>query len=427
MPGAQKGAARMAAVSDPSEMTAIDLHSPEAKQDPWPILQRLRTHSPVHYIPDMDSWLVTRYADVKTLFSDSRVTGDPRVWDHYVTPPENSFQYWIDNQGLMAVSGAEHARQRHLLAYGFTPRGVRRMDKQIREVVQRHARPLCGRTGVIDVMKEFTTPVPAAVISAITGVAAGDVDQARFSRLAQEVVQGFFGFVSEEVRQRSERSYVDLSSWVRETVRKRRETPEEDLISDLIQARHGEHRFCDEDIVAQVSALVAAGSETTATGGVLSIITLLDHHDALERLREDRTLIPQAVNEILRYAFGGIFGTRRFALEDFEFRDRKIRKGQMIILSLGGASRDPEQYRDPEHFDIDRNPEDLLTFGSGAHYCLGANLAKGELVCMVEAALDFLPPEARVRKDQIEVQSLGMFDRIMTCPIDFGDDETRMV
>ena len=156
------------------------------------------------------------------------------------------------------------------------------------------------------------------------------------------------------------------------------------------------------------------------TGGVISIVTLLDHPETLERLRKDRSLIPQAVNEILRYAFGGLMGTQRFAVEDFELGGQKIRKGQVLVLSMGGASHDPERYADPERFDIDRNPQDLLTFGFGPHFCLGANLAKGEMACMIDVALDFLPEKARVLKDQMETQTLGLFDRTMTCPIDFG-------
>jgi len=111
---------------------------------------------------------------------------------------------------------------------------------------------------------------------------------------------------------------------------------------------------------------------------------------------------------------------QRFAIEDFEFHGKPIRKGQMLILSLGGASHDAEVYPDPETFDIDRAPKELLTFGVGSHFCLGSNLAKGELKCMVEAALDFLPPGAKVLRDQMEFQSLGIFDRATVCPIDFG-------
>jgi cytochrome P450 len=153
---------------------------------------------------------------------------------------------------------------------------------------------------------------------------------------------------------------------------------------------------------------------------VTAITTLLDHPEALERVRQDRALIPQTVNEVLRLNFGGIGGTQRFALEDFEFKGRKFRKGQLVMLSMGGASHDPEIYEDPDRFDIDRNPDNLLTFGLGPHYCLGANLAKCELINIVDAALDFLPPGAIVLKEEIETESLGLFDRNTTCPVDFG-------
>jgi cytochrome P450 len=174
-----------------------------------------------------------------------------------------------------------------------------------------------------------------------------------------------------------------------------------------------------------VSGLLAAGSETTATGGMLSITTLLEHPESLERVRADRALIPQTVSEILRFAFGGLGGMRRFAVTDFELHGRTIRKGEMLLLSLGGASHDPRVYPDPERFDIDRNPQNLMTFGNGPHYCLGANLARGELECMIDAALDFLPPGARYLRSEAEVQTIGLFDRPMTCPVDFGPPGSR--
>jgi cytochrome P450 len=365
----------------------------------------------------MDAWLITRYDDIYALYTDPRVTGDRRQWAYYKRPGEDSIFRWIDDYGLMALDKKQHTAQRKLLGSGFTPRGVARMDRQIREVVARYAKPLHGRTGVVDIMAEFTTPIPNAVISAITGVAATGVSDAEFSRVAQETIQGFFGFVSEEVLERAERAYEPLSGWVRETVLQRRERPEDDLISDLVSAREGAFRFTDDDIIAQVSALLAAGSETTATGGVISIMTLLDHPESLERLREDRSLIPQAVNEILRFGFGGIAGTQRFALEDFDLHGRRIKKGQSLMLSLGGASHDPDQYPSPERFDIDRNPQDLVTFGIGPHFCLGANLAKGEMGCMIDALLDILPRGSMVVQEAMEFTDAGLFKRPVNLPV----------
>ena len=407
-------------MSSNPESLSFDFNSPEVKKNPYPLLCRLREEDPIHFIPEMDVWLLTRYDDIHDAFIDTRLTGDRRVWEHYVRPKEGGIFRWIDDFGLMALSKKDHTRQRKLLASGFTPRGVERMDQQIRSVVERYAAPLRGRKGIVDIMADFTTPIPNAVISAITGVAATGVDDAEFSRIAQETIQGFFGFVGEAVQERAEVAYVQLSKWVQDTVDERRASPQDDLISDLVQARDGAFQLSDENIVAQVSTLLAAGSETTASGGTLSITTLLDHPETMERLRQDRSLIPKAVLEILRYSFGGIPGTTRFAKTDLELRGRKIRKGQMLMLSLGGASHDPERDAKPEQFDIDRDPRDILTFGVGAHFCLGANLAKGELACMIDAALDFLPPGAHIVKDRVEVQNLGLFDRPMNCPIDFG-------
>jgi unspecific monooxygenase len=260
------------------------------------------------------------------------------------------------------------------------------------------------------------------VIGTITGVTAPGVDDTTFSELAQETIRGFFGFVSEEVQERSERNYIKLSAWVRETIRARRAEPKDDLISYLVHTSEDDFRLDDEGIVATVSALLGAGSETTSSGGVTAITTLLDHPETLERVRLDRSLIPQTVNEVLRWGFGGIGGTQRFPLEDLEYKGRKFRKGQLVMLSMGGASRDPEFYDDPDRFDIDRDPQGLMTFGLGQHYCLGANLARCELANIVDAALDFLPPDARVVKEQIVTESLGLFDRSTNCPVDFGGE-----
>jgi cytochrome P450 len=403
------------------ETVDFSFDSDQVRKDPYPLLHRLREHDPVHHVAGMDFWLVTRYEDVRALFTDPRASGDRRVWDHYKQPPADSLFRWIDERGTMAVTPKEHTRYRRMLSSGFTPRGVARMNRKIHDVVERHAELLRGRTGVVDIMAEFTTPIPMAVISAITGVAAPGADeQKRFSRLGQETIRGFFGFVSDEVMQKAETAYRELSTWVYDTVKARREKPEEDLITDLVQARDGDDFLTDDDIVALVSCILSAGSETTAIGGTIAIKTLLDHPESLERLRRDRSLIPQAVSEILRYAFGGVAGTARYAIEDFELHGKQIERGQMLMLSIGGASHDPSVYPNPENFDIDRDPKDLLTFGIGPHYCLGANLAREELACMIDAALDFLPPGAHIRHDLVETEPIGLMDRSMNCPIDFG-------
>jgi cytochrome P450 len=257
------------------------------------------------------------------------------------------------------------------------------------------------------------------VISRITGVPPGD-DEARFRRIAQSTIAGFMPFTPPDLRREAEQSFQELSSWVRELVAKRRAHPEEDLVTDLVNAQDADGALCEDDIVLLLAGLVGAGSETTSAGGVSLVRMLLANPNAAERLRSDRALIRRAMDEIVRFALNGPGGTVRFALRDFELRGKAIRRGQMLMLSLGGAGRDPAVFENPDVLDLDRVVRDLPTFGNGPHYCLGANLARQEMGCMLDALLDIVPPGSRVREDQIEYQNLGLFRRATNLPVLIG-------
>ncbi len=208
--------------------------------------------------------------------------------------------------------------------------------------------------------------------------------------------------------------------WIRSMVVKRRADLREDLISDLLRAQERDSALDEDDIVVLVSILIGAVSETTNLGGLVQIRTLLEHPEQLKRVRDDRSLIPNAVNEIMRFAFGGPAGMQRFAVRDFELRGKTIRKGQMLILALGGANRAPAVFPNPDVLDIDRDTREMLVFGHGPHYCLGANLARQEMGCMLDAALDILTPGSRVRKDLMEFQPMGIFKRPLNLSIEIA-------
>ena len=176
----------------------------------------------------------------------------------------------------------------------------------------------------------------------------------------------------------------------------------------------------DDEIVNLITGLIGAGSETTAIGGFVSILTMLEHPDAAARLRREPALIPSAVNEILRYAFGGQGGLPRYAVRDFELRGKEIKKGQMLMLSFSGAHRDPSVFPDPDRFDVERDNTDLTIFGRGPHYCIGVHLARAEMACMLESALGFLPARARHREDLVRWKQMGFFRRPENLPVDFG-------
>jgi len=137
-------------------------------------------------------------------------------------------------------------------------------------------------------------------------------------------------------------------------------------------------------------------------------------------VRDDRSLVPNAVTEIMRFAFGGPAGMPRFAVRDFTLRGKQIRKGQMLMLALGGANRDPAVFENPDVLDIDRDTRDSLVFGIGPHYCLGANLARQELGCMLDAAIDIVTPGSRVREDLQRFQPMGLLKRPVNLPVEIA-------
>lgn len=401
----------------PESAPASPLLTEEFQQDAYPTLRRLREADPVHWVP-LGFWYVTRYDDAKYLFSCEEATPDRRVWEHYVEPDDDTLRRMMD-RSIFALAPRDHARVRKLVSAALTPRAVARMEDQIRDVVDLFAAPLHGRSGVVDLMDEFTNPIPNAVISRITGVPPGD-DEVRFRELAQETIRGFFNFTDPDGMKRSGEAFLELSEWVGGMAAERRRQPKEDMITDLVQASDSGQALDDEEVIMLLTGIIGAGSETTAIGGMLAIMTVLEEPGVLERLRADPSLLPLAVSEILRFNFGGPGGLPRYAKRDFELRGRQIKKGQMLMLSFGGANRDPAVYPDPDTFDIERNPKDLLTFGSGPHYCLGASLARAELRCMLDAALDFLPPGATFRREDMELAPMGIFKRPASFPVDFG-------
>lgn len=393
--------------------------SDEFHKNPAKIIADLRENDPVHLIPGLNVWVVTRYEDVRRLFTDPNVDNDPRLYENYQAPAEDSPRRWMTDNSLFSVGPEQHARQRRLVSAALTPRAVARMEGQVREVVEQFAGPLRGSKGVVDLVAAFTGPIPSTVIGRITGIPPKGEDEVRFRQLARDVLAGISPFLGDEERKRSEDAIIEMTDYVRELAVQRRKQPREDLVSDLVLAHDADDKMTNEEIVLMVTTLVAAGTETTNTGGTHGIRSLLANADQLALLRADSSLLPNAVNELLRYDFGTA-GIPRFAVCDFELRGKKIKKGELILLNLIGAHRDPNMFPDPDRLDLKRDTTDLTIFGHGPHFCLGANLARQELRCIFEAALSFLPEGARVLEDEIEWSRMAMFSRIETLPVDFG-------
>ena len=393
---------------------------PDCAGDPYPVLAALRQTSPVVWDSGIGTWLVTRYEDVKAVYADPRFSRDRRLTRFYTPAEPGTWAARFDDSVMNVLGEAQHRRWRKQLSAGFTPRAVRRMEGQVRTVVSQFGTPLVGRHGVVDLVAEFTNPIPNTVISRITGIPPYPGEEGRFRQLAQDVIRQFFPLADAENKRRGERAMEELAEWIGKLAEERRQEPHDDLLSDLIVGNQGEDALSNVEIVMQIVVLVAAGSETTTLAGTNAIRQLLAHPDQLALLRADPALAHNAAREVLRFDFGGAASIALVALEDLEIRGVAIRRGEMVMGSIGSANRDETVFASPDRFDITRDTREILSFGSGPHYCLGANLALQELECMLDGVLAFLPDDARVLDDALEWESIGTMRRPVNLPVDFG-------
>ncbi len=393
------------------------LLDPDFVRDPFPTLAELRETAPVVWDPVIQTWVVTRHADVKAVMADPRLSRNRRLYKHYTPPAPGTWAAQHDEYSMWLADEEKHRRWRKQISAGFTPRAVRRMEGQVRAVVSQFAGPLIGRRGRVDLVAEFTNPIPNTVISRIAGIPPYPGEEDRFRQLAQDVIRQFFPMADAENMRRGELAMDELAEWIGKLADERRQEPKDDLLSDLIVGNQGDDAMSNGQIIMQVVVLVAAGSETTTLGGTQAIRLLLEHPDQLALLRADPSLAQNAVREVLRFDFGGA-GMPLVASEDLEIGGVAIRSGDMVIGVVSSANRDGTVFDDPDRFDIARDTRESLIFGSGPHYCLGANLALQELCCMLEGALKFLPQGARL--GEAEWESIGLMRRPVDLPVDFG-------
>lgn len=384
-------------------------------RDSASVIAKLRERDPVHWVPGIDAWHVARHEDVRMLFSDPRVTADPRQFERFVEPTYPGAHRWMTEPPFIAAEPGAPSEARQWVSPALTARAVLQLERPIWDVVEQFAAPLRKRTGVVDLVPGFTNKVPGTVIGRLLGVPPKSEDEVRFHKLARRMVRLVNPVLTEKKRRKTERSTTEICEYLLGLVAERRARPQEDLISRMLM--QSKTRFAsDEQIVRVASGLISAGTETITLASARALQTLFRHPAEMARLRNDRSLIPNAVSELLRYDMG-LFGMPRYVVEDFELRGKRLRRGQLVVLSFMGAHRDPRVFDHPDRLDLTRDNKNLLVFGHGLHHCVGANLARTELRLMLDAALDFLPREARLLEEQIEWGGVGVLSRIKSLPV----------
>lgn len=354
-------------------------YSPERHANPYDFYRRLRQEQPVYFLERRNVWIATRYQDVYEVLKSGVFIREA----HRLLPPEQMVppppQYKplhdLTHHWMLFRDPPAHTRLRALVSKAFTPRMLESTRPRIRAI----AEDLIGRfqaRGKIDLMPSYAFPLPVMVIAEILGVPGDDRDRFKewsntIARLLDIAVQ------PPDFQQHAVQVAIAMSEYFRDLIAQRRKRPQRDLISSLLSAQEQGERLSDDELVSTCVLLLVAGHETTVNLIGNGMFTLLQHPDQLQTLKENPELAGLAVEEILRYE-SPVQMTSRFAAEDVELGGRLIRRGQEVVVVLAAANRDPEQFTDPDRFDIARTPNRHLAFATGAHFCLGAPLARME-------------------------------------------------
>jgi cytochrome P450 len=326
-------------------------------------------------------WLVTGYSAARAVLADSRFSARGEL-KHPPVPRAAMLEESPAAPPGMFIQhdDPEHQRYRKLLVGQFTVRRMRQLTEWIEQITREHLDAMERMGPPADLFEHFALPIPSLVISELLGVPYADRE--RFQHDTH--VWSSFGRSTEEVTE----AFVSLGAYLHKLVLLKRAEPADDILSGLIAA---DSTLTDEELTSIAFLLLVAGHETTANQLALGVFLLLQHPKQLAALRADPSLTEGAVEEMLRYLSIVHHGPTRAALEDVEIEGTLIKEGEVVMVSLTAANRDPERFSDPETLDVSRKSANHLAFGHGIHQCLGQQLARIELRVGFTALLERFP------------------------------------
>ena len=364
----------------------------------------LRDRAPVLYHEPTDHWLISRYADVQAVLKDRRFG---RTYLHVAThremgrpvPPDwHDPFWWLINNGILDMEPPQHTRVRRLVSKAFTPRMVEALRPKV-QAITKGLLDAVQQAGEFDLIADVAEPLPVTVIAEMLGVP--EADRHLLRPWSSEICLMYELHPTEEHQRRSVAASRDFADYLRELERERRANPGQDLISALAQVVDGGERLSEGELIGTCVLLLNAGHEATVNATGLAWWSLFHHPRELARLRADHSLIPTAVEELLRFE-SPLPMFERWVLEDVELHGVRIPRGAELGLLYASANRDPAVFDQPEELRLSRDNNQHLTFGHGIHFCLGAPLARVELATSFSAILRRLPGLHLVREPEFK-------------------------
>ncbi|MEV4060026.1 cytochrome P450 [Nonomuraea dietziae] len=376
----------------------FDPWNPDFVASPYAVYDELRREAPVSFFEPTGQWLIARHADVNALLRDRRLG---RSYLHLASheefgrEPEPDFQepFWrVIRAGMLDVEPPVHTRLRRLVSKAFTPRMVESMRPRVRAIVEGLVDDFVEKGGG-DLIAEVAEPLPVTVIAEMLGVP--DADRHLLRPWSADICGMYELNPSQEAQHTAVRAASEFSDYLKGLARARRAAPGEDLISALAQIEE----LTEDELVGTCVLLLNAGHEATVNVTGNGWWSLFRNPSELVRLREDLSLLPTAVEELMRYDTP-LQMFERWVLEDIEVGGVSIPKGVEIALLFGSANRDPEVFDRPDALDVGRADNRHISFGAGIHFCLGAPLARIELVESFGALLTRAPDIALVEEPE---------------------------
>jgi len=359
------------------------------RERPHDYLDRLRTEEPVHRDTEMRRLFLTRFEDVKAVMSNRSLSVDPRK-----APGTALRRDMMGNvspaalgPSMLRLDDPDHKRLRGLVSQAFNQRAVDAFRPRIRAIAEKLLDALTGQDS-FDVIAEYAAPLPIIVIAEMLGVDAGDL--VLFKRWSDARSQLFNPLRTPEQSAELAAAEQDLNDYFARAIDARRRQRGTDLISALVSAEEASNRLTQREIVITCNLLLIAGNLTTTDLVGNGILALLLHPDQLAKLRARPELVPNAVEEMLRYD-PPVVSTRRIALEPLEMGGREVQTGEVMTVSLLAAGHDPVRHSNPHRFDVERPDTSHFAFGGGGHFCLGAPLARAEAQIAIPVLFERFP------------------------------------
>ncbi|MGW8556883.1 cytochrome P450 [Streptomyces tubercidicus] len=348
--------------------------------------------TPVTFPDGAKGWVVSRYADVRTVLADPRFGANRRrvrpgdAADAPLAPPPPGMFIMMD--------GPEHTRFRRLLTGQFTVRRMQKLAPAVEQIVAEQLEAMAGAEGPVDLLQAFALPIPSLVICELLGVPYED--RAEFQENSSMVLR------LEASRDEVMQAQAAMNEYIRQLAVAKWAHPTDDILSGLVQSE----QLTDEELAGVGSLLLLAGHETTANMIALGTMCLLGNPEQLAALRSDSALMDGAVEELLRYLTIIQYGLRRVALEDVELDGHRIEAGATVLASLSSGNRDATQFPDrPDALDLHRPYRTHLAFGHGVHQCIGQQLARVEMKAALSALFDRFPTlRLAVPADQVPMR-----------------------